>query len=302
VVKGTQGVTGPSLPEPAPVHRRGDAVDVAAAAKPRARSEVLVRTLQPTADALVSVLGRAGVHPHAIVLTHGVLGMVAAGLVASGHEGWPLAALLLVIKMLLDNVDGGVARATGQVTRTGRYLDSILDTLANLALFAALALHGPGAWAWPLAALAAAILMLVLSLDYNLEQRYQALRTSAAAEDDTPIGAPLAVYRVVRGLYDAVLAPQDRWIARADETAFRRLAGTPAALAPLDVRLAWSDLFSTITLVNLGLSTQLLVLALCLVLGVPFAYVWFVFASGAYALGVQALRIWRFRRYLRTVS
>ncbi len=292
------GATGARQPGPVAPRRGGGHVDVASAAKPRPRSEVLLRALRPLTDALVGVLGRAGVDPQAIVLTHAALGLVAALLVALGPSSWTWAAVLLQLKMLLDNLDGGVARATGRVTRMGRYLDSVLDTVVNLLLFAALAVHGPLVWSWPVAALGALVLMLILSLDINLEQRYKALRGGAGEVGNEPIGAPLPLYRLVRGLYRLVLAPQDRWLARADEVLFRQLAGVPYAQAPLDVRLAWSDLFSTATLVNLGLSTQLLVLGLCLVLGVPFAYVWFVLAAGLYVLVVQILRVWRFRRYL----
>ena len=258
-----------------------------------------MRALRPLTDALVVPLGRTGMDPQAIVLTHASLGMLAALLVAAGPSSWLWAALLLQCKTLLDNLDGGVARATGRVTRMGRYLDTVLDMLVNLLLFAALALHGPGLWAWPLAALAALVLTLVLSLDFVLEGRYTALRgRDVTPDDDLPIGAPLPLYRLVRGIYQLVLAPQDRALTRLDARLFRRLAGVSEARAALDVRLAWSDLFSTGTLVNLGLSTQLLVLGLCLVLGVPFAYVYFVLASGLYVLLVQGLRAWRFRRYL----
>ena len=273
-------------------------MEVGAAAKSRPRSEVLLHALRPLTDALVGVLGRAGVNPQAIVLAHASLGLVAAVLVARGPSGWTWAAVLLQLKMLLDNLDGGVARATGRVTRMGRYLDSVLDTVVNVLLFAALAVHGPPPWAWPAALLAALVLMLTLSLDFNLERRYKALRGGDGGVGDEPIGAPVALYRLVRGVYERVLAPQDHWLARADEALFQRLAGVRYAQAPLDVRLAWSDLFSTATLVNLGLSTQMLVLGLCLVLGVPFAYVWFVLAAGLYVLMVQVLRVWRFRRYL----
>lgn len=151
---------------------------MAAAAKPRPRSEVLLQLLRPVTDALVAPLGRWGVDPQAVVLTHTALGLVAASLVVLGPASWLWAALLLQLKTLLDNLDGGVARATGRVTRMGRYLDSVLDLAVNLTLFAALALYGPGAWGWPLAAAAALVLMLVLSLDFNLEQRYKALRSA----------------------------------------------------------------------------------------------------------------------------
>lgn len=279
-------------------------IDLAAAAKPRPRSEVVVRLLRPLTVALVRVLGRLGVDPQAIVLTHTAVGLVAAALVAFGPQGWPWAAVLLQVKTLLDGVDGGVARATGRVTQLGRYLDSILDLLVNLVLFTVLALHGPGAWAWPLAALAALVLTLILSLDFNLERRYTALRQTYAAmgPDTTPAGGPRRVVALFEGAYDALLAPQDRWIAQVDDALFSRLAGGPPQRASLDVRLAWSDLFSTATLVNLGLSSQFVALGVCLALGVPFAYVWFVLACGGYVLVVQAIRVLRFRRYLAVRS
>jgi len=275
------------------------AVNVSAAAKPRPRSEVLLHALRPLTDWLVGVLGRRGVDPQAIVLTHTVLGLAAAFAIVTGPGAWLAAAVALQLKTVLDNIDGGVARATGQVTRMGRYLDSVMDTFVNITLFAALAVHGPPGLGWFLAATAAMVLMLVLSLDFNLEQRYKELRSAHSSPPvEEPIGAPMPLYLLMRGAYQRILAPQDRWIARLDDALFERLAGRPRSAAALDVQLAWSDLFSTATLVNLGLSTQLLVLGVCLVAGAPFAYVWFVLAAGVYALLVQLVRAVRFRRYL----
>ncbi len=279
-------------------------VDVGAAAKPRPRSEVVVRLLRPLTDALVGVLGRIGVDPHAIVLSHTAVGVAAAALVVLGPQGWPWAAVLLQVKTLLDGLDGGVARATGRVTQLGRYLDSTLDFVVNMFLFAALALHGPGAWGWVLAALAALVLTLILSLDFNMERRYVALRNPypPTLADAPPSGGPARVVALFKGVYDALLAPQDRWLSRLDDALFNRLAGVAPQRATLDVRLAWSDLFSTATLVNLGLSSQYVALGVCLVLGVPFAYVWFVLACGVYVLAVQAIRAVRFTRYLAVPS
>ncbi len=288
-------------------------IDAAAAPKPRPRSEVLLRALQPIATAGVRVLARIGVDPQAVVWTHSALGVGAAIAIAvGGQPAWWTAAALLQAKTLLDNMDGGLARATGRVTQMGRYLDTVLDTLVNAALFAALALHGPGPWAWPLAAGAYLLLMAMLSLDFNLERRYRALRVGVSDDAEQPPGAPERWLAAFRGFYDAVLRPQDELVARLDAAAFERLASggasapqasgrgpRPEAQAPdLVDRLAWNDLWSTATLVNLGLSTQLLVLGVCLALGEPFAYVLAVYAMAAYVVGVQALRVLRFRRHL----
>jgi phosphatidylglycerophosphate synthase len=238
------------------------------------------------------------------VWSHSALGVGAAIAIAvGGQPAWWTAAALLQAKTLLDNMDGGLARATGRVTQMGRYLDTVLDTLVNAALFAALALHGPGPWAWPLAAGAYLLLMVMLSLDFNLERRYRALRVGVSDEGDHPPGASERWLAAFRGFYDAVLRPQDEAIARLDAAAFERLraaAGgtTPASAVPLVDRLAWNDLWSTATLVNLGLSTQLLVLGVCLALGQPFAYVLAVYLMAAYVVAIQALRARRFGRHL----
>jgi archaetidylinositol phosphate synthase len=279
-------------------------IDAAAAPKPRPRSELLLRVLQPVATGGVRLLARLGVDPQAVVWTHSAVGLAAAiAIAAGGQASWWTAAALLQVKTLLDNMDGGLARATGRVTQMGRYLDTVLDTLVNAALFAALALHGPGPWAWPLAAVAYLLLVAMLSLDFNLERRYRALRVGVSDEGDHPPGASERWMAAFRGFYDAVLRPQDEAIERLDAAALERLraaAGgtTPASGAPLVDRLAWNDLWSTATLVNLGLSTQLLVLGVCLALGEPFAYVLAVYLMAAYVVVIQALRVRRFRRHL----
>ena len=274
------------------------AIDVEAAAKRRPRSEVVLRAVQPAANLAVRAAARIGVDPQLVVWSHAALGATAAVLIVVGDAGaWRVAAALLLGKAFLDNVDGGLARATGRVTVMGRYLDTVLDTVVNALLFAALALHGPGAWGALLALGAYGALVVVLSLDFNLERRYKALRGLLARDaDDAPAGAPERWLAAFRGFYERFLAPQDAAIDRLDERAFARLAGTPYASAPLDQRLAWNDLWSTATLVNLGLTTQMVLLAACLALGAPFAYVVLVYAMAAYVGAVQLVRAARFRR------
>jgi archaetidylinositol phosphate synthase len=279
---------------------RGWSVEASAAAKPRPRSEWLMWLIQPIASVGVRVLARIGVDPQAVVWTHAAVGTAAAVAIAiGGPVAWWSAAVMLQVKTLLDGMDGGLARATGRVTQMGRYLDTTLDTIVNALLFAALALHGPGPWAWPLAAGAFVVLVFMLSLDFNLERRYRALRGTIPADDDAPAGAPRAWLDAFRGFYRTWLAPQDRMIEGLDRDAFGRLSGVPYDDAPLVDRLAWNDLWSTATLVNLGLSTQLLLLGVCLALGQPFAYVGVVYGLAVYVVVVQAWRARRFRRHLQ---
>src|SRR5690606_32562847 len=112
--------------------------------KARPRHELVMRVLQPLARRGVALLSHTAVEPWQVVVAHTLIGLLAAVLVSgSSPVGWLVAAVLLQLKSLLDNIDGGLARATNRVTELGRYLDTGLDLLVNVALFAALSRHGP---------------------------------------------------------------------------------------------------------------------------------------------------------------
>jgi len=89
-----------------------------------------------TADLMRGVgttVGRTGLSPSFFT----VLGFVAVAadslLIALGYL--QLAGVLLIASLLLDSLDGAVARATGQVSAFGGFLDSTLDRWAEVALF-----------------------------------------------------------------------------------------------------------------------------------------------------------------------
>ncbi len=270
------------------------------AAKPRPRREWIMLLVQPLASRGVTWAARAGIAPTTVVVAHGVIGLAAAALLASqARSAWLGAAVLLQIKTVLDNIDGGLARATGRVTEAGRYLDTAVDLVVNVALFAALAQHGSAAWA----AGAFVALTFILSLDFNLERRYRELRGEAGGSAaELPVGAPRWVLTAPRAVYRAVLAPQDRLLRWCDRRLFERLAGTAEDAAPARVRLAWSDLFSTASIVNLGLSTQLALLGVLCLVGRPYLYVGAVYLQLAYVVAVQGARVMRLKRLLRESS
>lgn len=260
-----------------------------------------MRFVQPLARRGVALLARTAVEPWQVVVAHSVLGLVAALLIAgSSHGGWLLAAVLLQLKTVLDNVDGGLARATGRVTELGRYLDTGLDLIVNVALFAALAQHGPAL----LAAVALVVLTFTLSCDFNAERLYRSARSdetppatvSGPSRPSEEVRDPGIALLLFRGLYRLVLAPQDAAIARLDARLFAAASGRPFAAATRSERQAWNDLFSTAALVNLGLSSQYVLLGICLLLGAPFAYVYLVMLEGVYVVVVQVIRLRSYRR------
>jgi CDP-diacylglycerol--glycerol-3-phosphate 3-phosphatidyltransferase len=87
---------------------------------------------------VVARLARAGVTPDAVTLT-GTLGAVLASvfLIGTGHLFWGAFAVTLFV--LLDMLDGALARARGGGSVFGAVLDSTGDRAADAAIFGALA-------------------------------------------------------------------------------------------------------------------------------------------------------------------
>lgn len=256
-----------------------------------------MRLIHPLTRRGVALLARTAVEPWQVVVAHAALGLAAAVLVAgSSSAGWLVAAVLLQLKTLLDNMDGGLARATDRVTELGRYLDTGLDFLVNIALFIALAWHGPPL----LAGLALVVLTFVLSYDFNAEKLYCEAHLS---EDDVRPAADSVRHdrqspalRLFKSLYTSLFAPQDEAIVALDARLFKLASGRDYEVAQPVARREWANLFSTAALVNLGLSTQYVVLGVCLLAGAPYAYVYIVLLQGVYVVVVQLLRVRSYRR------
>jgi phosphatidylglycerophosphate synthase len=226
------------------------------------RELALELVFRPLSNLLVPALVRIRIAPPLVVLANAVTGLLAAFVLFRGDL--LAAALLLQLKTVLDNSDGALARVTGRVTLTGRYLDTVADLVVNAALFAALA-HVTGRPV--LAACAFVALVVVLAFDFNVSELYREAR-GIAAEQPAPSGS--AVERVLEASYRALFAPLDR--------AVRALAARRGA--------AYDDVAVTV-LANVGLSTQLLVLGICLAAGAPAVYLWFALACLAALVPLQ---------------
>jgi hypothetical protein len=221
--------------------------------------------------------------PPAVVVAAAGAGFAAAVEIARGQL--LAAAGLLVLKTLLDNADGQLARASGRASAFGRYLDSESDLLVDAALFAALGYRLQS----PLLALAAFVaLTLVLGVNFNLRRLYELERgrpAEAMPESDGPGTA------LLRKVYAALYAPQDRLLERFVEWRLRRFsAGSPA-------RRAYHDRTTLAVLHNLGLSTQLTLLAAFLAVGQPRLELWFALGC---ALALVPLELRRGARASRT--
>jgi phosphatidylglycerophosphate synthase len=208
---------------------------------------------RPLAHPLVLVLAKLRVPPPAVVVAAGVAGLAAA--VEVGRGALVVAALLVQLKTLLDNADGQLARLTNRTSAFGRYLDSEVDLLVNVALFAAIGRHA----GQPLAGLVGFVaLTSVLSLNFNAARLS---RETSAEPEPAAEGRPTAWLRLV---YRFVYRPQDRF---AEWIVVRRPALTSRR---------WVSV-----LANLGMSTQLAVLGVCLALGAPLVFAWIAVGEAA---------------------
>jgi archaetidylinositol phosphate synthase len=244
------------------------------------RSDVPARELTvawifgPAANALAAPLARLRVSPPAVVLANTAAGLAAA--LAVGLEALVAAALLLQLKTLLDNADGRLARATGRATLFGRYFDTEADLAVNVALFVALGAATEQPW---LALASFLALTLVLSVDFNTTELYRRAHGLH--------GAPLAesggtAERAAAGVYRVLFVPQDRLVRGALEARLARVLRDehdPAWRA--EATRAYHDRATLAVLANLGLSTQLAALGICLALGAPEAYLWLVLVQAA---------------------
>lgn len=256
------------------------------------RELVLERGFRPLAGLLVPPLVRLRVPPGVVVLANVATGLLAAAAIARGEL--VVGAILLQLKTLLDNTDGELARASGRATLAGRYLDTIADLVVNLALFAALA-HVTGR---PLLAAAAFVaLTLVLSVDFQVSVLG---REAHGVASETPVSTGGLAERVLGGVYRIVFAPQDRLVRWVSGRRFEAVARTDASSTRMgEARRAYFDPLTLRVPANLGLSTQLLVLGACLVLGAPALYLWLVLAAFLLLVPLQLRREQLARRAAR---
>ncbi|HWE35885.1 MAG TPA: CDP-alcohol phosphatidyltransferase family protein [Isosphaeraceae bacterium] len=94
------------------------------------------------ARALARSLVETRVRPNALTVAAGGLMISAAALIATASTtlaGRLGAAALLAMALVLDTADGHLARLQGSASDFGRWLDAVLDELADMALHAAIA-------------------------------------------------------------------------------------------------------------------------------------------------------------------
>jgi hypothetical protein len=168
-----------------------------------------------------------------------------------------------------------------------------LDLVVNAVVLAAIG------WVagTPLLALGAFLaLTLVLAVDFN----YEGLHRTARGRNVASPAATSGLERALERVYGLVFSPQDRVIQAVDAGRLARIVrGVEDAAKVRRATLAYYDSVTATVLSNLGLSTQLAVLGVCLVVGAPVLYLWI--AVGQVAL-LPVVQLRRERRASRAVA
>src|SRR5262245_9170337 len=89
-------------------------------------------------DPLGRALTRAGISPDAVRIA-GSASLLAAASTFATRGYLATATIIITLCALLDVLDGAMARARGYTTRYGALLDSVMDRVADGAVFGALA-------------------------------------------------------------------------------------------------------------------------------------------------------------------
>ena len=157
---------------------------------------------------VVGRLARWGVTPDAITIV-GTLGAVAGavGLIATGHLFW--GAFTVTVFVLLDMLDGALARARGGGSVFGAVLDSTGDRAADAAIFGALVWWFSGSGDNRLLVLLALLCLVLgvltsyvkaraegvgLSCDVGIVERTERLILVLVGTGFTGLGIPYAVH------------------------------------------------------------------------------------------------------------
>jgi CDP-diacylglycerol--glycerol-3-phosphate 3-phosphatidyltransferase len=98
--------------------------------------------LAPAVAHVVGWLQSAGISPNTVTAVGFLLTALSALVLAGGYFRW--GAIVLLLASIFDMLDGALARATGQSSTFGAFLDSTLDRYSESVTFVALAFYYSG--------------------------------------------------------------------------------------------------------------------------------------------------------------
>jgi phosphatidylglycerophosphate synthase len=111
---------------------------------------------RPLSTRMARALERTRVTPGHVTLVSALLST--GGAVAFGYRSYWLGAVLSLLGIITDCVDGDLSRLTGRSSTVGAFLDSVLDRWTDAAMIVGLAYANPQHWTLAGVALTASLL------------------------------------------------------------------------------------------------------------------------------------------------
>ncbi|MDZ7876540.1 MAG: CDP-alcohol phosphatidyltransferase family protein [Saprospiraceae bacterium] len=211
---------------------------------------------RPIAIAIAERLKFTKTTPVQVTLVFGLCGLIAIYCILKEH--YIAAGIFLVLKSIIDAVDGELARLKKTPSYTGRYLDSIFDIVLNFLFLISICAMSDTTWQWACLAFVCVQLQGTLYNYYYVILRHNTEggdKTSQIFETHTPTALPPESQKTVNtlfALFTLFYSPFDKTIQALD-------AGAPKIMS-------FPKLFMTAVSIY-GLGFQLLLMALMMAFG-----------------------------------
>jgi phosphatidylglycerophosphate synthase len=180
---------------------------------------------RPIAKKVALSLKNSQVTPIHVTLVFGICGLIAIYFILTNH--FKLAAVFLILKSIIDAIDGELARVKKTPSYTGRYLDSVFDIILNALIFSAIGWISSSPWWLVVLAFFSVQLQGTLYNFYYVILRNQSLggdTTSKIFENKRPVALPGESQKSVNILFTCYLVLYgifDKIIQKLDTTAFK---------------------------------------------------------------------------------
>lgn len=261
--------------------------------KPRPVEEIAnIQIFRPLAHILLLEIKDKNISPEVIVFIHTSMVILSSILIYYKDSIFLglLAAILLQLKTVLDNLDGQLARYKNKTTIAGRYLDTLMDYLGNLSIFIALGLK----YNQLIFSLSSFLIFtFVLSYDFNIEKIHKEKLQNGKKSNLSNCSYSKKTNNletILKKIYDYLLGYQDKLITYFENKTYVFLLNLGFSKSKAEYILAsenhknlkyfenlfWKKEYLNIT-ANMGLSTQLLILGILLIFNMEFYFLYFPF-------------------------
>jgi phosphatidylglycerophosphate synthase len=180
---------------------------------------------RPIAKKVAFSLKNTPVTPIHVTLVFGICGVIAIYFILNNQ--FKLAAIFLILKSIIDAIDGELARVKKTPSYSGRYLDSVFDIFLNALIFSAIGWISNNSWWLVALAFFSVQLQGTLYNFYYVILRNQSLggdRTSQIFENKRPKALPGENQKLVNVLFTCYIILYglfDKIIQKLDTTAFK---------------------------------------------------------------------------------